>query len=180
MPTGRDACHAWSRLVTPGWSAGAVFTNLEAGPAPVLKCPCLGQAERASALSAMQSKGMGEVKKPDRVAEVLAAVLTGKSQAEAARQTGITEKTVGRYVAEHRNQLQDARLAIAEATADALAARTLQAIDRLGSIVDEGTDTNGISAARTILAESRAWRDTVHTATQIENLEDELAKRRNA
>lgn len=87
-------------------------------------------------------------------------------------------RTVRRIKAENLPTIAQARREVCERIADALAHRTEQTVERPSSIATTGTGRDAVGAARMLLSEARAWRDSAYVTERLETIEDELAQRR--
>ena len=108
---------------------------------------------------------------------IVAAVASGMTHAAAADAAGCSTRTVRRRVAEPtvRAALDNERRRLTEQVADALAGRSLDAIDRLASIMTDGNDRDAVSAARVVLDQALRHRDAVWIADRVADAEAAIA-----
>jgi hypothetical protein len=93
---------------------------------------------------------------PPRQARALAALLVAPSVADAARETGVPERTLRRWVGEDttfRAELRAARVELRAGLSAALRARALEAVDTLATVMGDASSpaASRVSAARTLL-----------------------------
>jgi hypothetical protein len=122
----------------------------------------------------------GKTSKATRTANenaVIEALAEGATYTEAANRAGVLPATVTRYAAdpEIMHRVQHRRDTIAANTTAAVTAATIQAIDVLIGAMHSRTTTESVrvSAARAILSEARAWRDT-EIGLRLAEIEDRL------
>jgi len=120
-------------------------------------------------------------KQPARDAVLIAALATGATWAQAGTAAGCSARTVGRRLADPtmRAALGAERQRLAEQVADALTGAVTATVTRLAAITEQGADRDAVGAARVLLAEARAWRETAWVTQRLDAVEDELTRRRN-
>jgi hypothetical protein len=111
---------------------------------------------------------------------LIAALLNGATLADAARSSGLGERTVGRRLSDpgFRERLDRAENELIDATARALANSTAKAAAKLEVLLDEGSAAVQLGASRTILDSAQKWRPPRTLEKRIAALEQDLAERK--
>lgn len=109
---------------------------------------------------------------------LLQAVLRGDSQVEAAKASGLSERSVRRHTAEpgFRAALRAARDESVRRTSDALADGAARAVATLTELVDDPEVTPAVrrAAARDLIQLSHRVREHVDILAEIEELKEDL------
>lgn len=111
---------------------------------------------------------------------LVVALASGLSQDAAGELVGISGRTVRRRLTADpslRDAVQEQRDVNACMVADQLVAQAVQAVERLGSIIDQGADRDAVAACRVVLAEARQHRETTLTSDRLRDVLDLMHNR---
>ena len=116
----------------------------------------------------------GEIVRGHNRENVMAALLTSSTQAEAARRAGVSDRLVRQYLAkdDFKAELSQRRRETIEGAARALQSSLQSAVDALRGIVENGeNESSRIAAARALLEYGLRFTELVDVLESVERLE---------